>query len=88
MCIFHGVGILFLHCSFRYGVWRYLQFEGEYYGSVVIPNSVQYNGKTYSVTSIGDYTFDQYTGLTNVTIPNSVTSIGRMSHFGGKQRVD
>jgi hypothetical protein len=32
-----------------------------------------------SVTSIGDYTFNQCAGLTSVTIPDSVTSIGTAS---------
>jgi len=47
-----------------------------YTGSVVIPETVTYNGSIYSVTSIGDYAFYGCTGLTSVTIGNSVTSIG------------
>ena len=44
-------------------------------GSLTIPSSVTYNGTTYSVTSIGEYAFRNCSGLTSVTIPNSVTSI-------------
>ena len=50
--------------------------SSKYSGNVVIPESVTYNGKTYSVTSIGEKTFENCSGLTSVTIPNSVTSIG------------
>ena len=45
-------------------------------GEVVIPSSVEYNGTTYSVTSIGNSAFSYCSGLTSVNIPNSVTSIG------------
>ena len=51
-------------------------YDDEYTGSVVIPESVTYNGTIYSVTSIGYGAFDGCTGLTSITIPNSVTSIG------------
>ena len=51
--------------------------DNEYSGSVTIPSSVTYNGTTYSVTSIGWYAFADCSGLTSITIPNSVTEIGR-----------
>ena len=41
-----------------------------------IPASVEYNARTFSVTSLGDYAFFGCSGLTSLTIPNSVTSIG------------
>lgn len=53
--------------------WDYVS---DYSGAVVIPASVTYSGKTYSVTSIGSFAFRHCSGLTSVTIPGSVTSIG------------
>lgn len=44
-------------------------------GAVSIPASVTYSGKTYSVTIIGSYAFQQCSNVTSVTVPNSVTSI-------------
>ena len=51
-------------------------YSNEYNGNVVIPESVTYNGTTYSVTSIGYEAFKDCSGLTSITIPNSVTRIG------------
>ena len=51
-------------------------YPNEYTGNVVIPESVTYNEKTYSVTSIEWGAFKDCSGLTSITIPNSVTSIG------------
>ena len=51
-------------------------YSDEYLGNVVIPSSVNYNGTTYSVTSIGERAFSSCIGLTSIEIPNSVTSLG------------
>ena len=56
-------------------------YSNEYTGTVVIPESVTYNGINYSVTSIGEYAFADCTGLTEVTIQNSVTSIGKGAFY-------
>ena len=45
-------------------------------GEAVIRSEVEYNGKKYSVASIRNQAFSGCSGLTSVTIPNSVTSIG------------
>ena len=54
----------------------------KYSGSVVIPETVTYDGKTYSVKSIGYKAFDACSSLASVTIPNSVTSIGGYAFSG------
>jgi hypothetical protein len=52
-----------------------LDYSNEYSGQVSIPETVAYNEKTYRVTSIGGYAFRECSGLTSVTIPNSVTIV-------------
>ena len=49
--------------------------------SVSIPTLIQYNGKQYTVTSIGYRAFADCSSLTSVTIGNSVTSIGEYAFY-------
>ena len=65
-----------------YRGYYYFSYDDEYTGSVVIPESVTYNGTTYSVTSIESYAFYDCSGLKSITIPNSVTSIGDYAFSG------
>ena len=44
----------------------YSSYSNEYSGEVIIPASVDYNGGTYSVTSIGEYAFQDCNALENV----------------------
>ena len=50
-------------------------------GDIVIPESVDYKGTTYSVTSIGKDAFYNCSGLTSVTIPNSVKTIEKQAFY-------
>ena len=50
---------------------------GNYTGEVIIPETVTYDGITYPVTAIGEMAFYCCHELSSVTIPNSITTIGR-----------
>ena len=56
--------------------------DGLYSGDIIIPETILYNGNTYSVTQIGDYAFYGSSGMTSIYIPNSITSIGRQAFWG------
>ncbi|MBQ0114117.1 MAG: leucine-rich repeat domain-containing protein, partial [Bacteroidales bacterium] len=60
--------------------------SNSYTGVINIPESVTYNGNTYSVTSIGERSFEGCRDLTSVTIPNSVTTIG-FEAFANSSRI-
>jgi hypothetical protein len=46
-----------------------------YSDSITIPGSVIYKGRRYSVTTIGEDSFRDYTNLRSIKIPDSVTTI-------------
>ena len=48
-----------------------------------IPSSVSYNNKAYTVTAIGFRAFEG-SPLTSVTIPNTVTTIGRKAFYNSQ----
>lgn len=53
---------------------------------ITFPSSMKINGKAYKITSIGDYALenDKGTGLTEVTLPSTITSIGKEAFKGAK----
>ena len=60
----------------------YSSYSNEYSGNITIPQTITYEGTTYSVTSIGDSAFRDCYGLTSVTISENITSIGAGSFDG------
>lgn len=63
-------------CNGGYGV-RYA-----YSGVLNIPSTVTYGENTFNVVGIADDAFSGCNGLTSVTIPNTVTSIGENAFSG------
>ena len=60
----------------------YDEYNNEYSGTVIIPETINYNGATYTVTAIGDKTFIGCNDLTLVIIGNNVSSIGEYAFYG------
>ena len=52
-----------------------------YRGDVTIPETINFSGTEYRVTSIGDRAFYNCNNLTKITIPNSITSIGTSAFY-------
>ncbi len=74
-CLANGV---FYNLSGSQAIVTYRDKTGaDYSGDVVIPETIEHNGKTYDVTCIGDSAFYNCTGLNSISLPNSVARIGR-----------
>ena len=55
---------------------KVIQKSTRYKGDIIIPETVEFKGITYRVTSIGSEAFTWCEKLKSITIPNSITSIG------------
>ena len=53
-----------------------------YSGNVVIPETVNYQGNSFKVTSLSDSCFYGCSSLTGITLPNSITSLGGYCFYG------
>ena len=69
------VEVTYLYITVIIGSDTILVEGDKYSGDVTIPSRVSYNGKLYHVTAIGEGAFEECSGLTSVTIPQSVTHI-------------
>ena len=56
--------------------------DGSYYGDVVIPEEVIYEGTTYRVTSINQSAFSGRKLMTSISIPMTISSIGKDAFDG------
>ena len=56
--------------------------DKEYSGDITIPSSIKVNESEFIVKGIEETAFSKCSGLTSVTIPNSVTSIGGEAFSG------
>lgn len=54
----------------------------DYNGNVTIPSTVTYEGTTYTVTQIGYRAFYGCSGLTSITIPNTINAIDWGAFYG------
>lgn len=52
----------------------------QYKGDIVIPETITYEDKEYTVTAIGESAFFQR-NITSITFPNSITSVGRAAFY-------
>jgi hypothetical protein len=56
--------------------------RNSYSGQITIPENIEYNGSTFTVSRIGEYAFYKCIYLTDISLPNTISSIG-MCAFNG-----
>ena len=60
---------------------RYDEYSNEYSGEIIIPETISYDGSTFTVTSIEENSFYFCTGITYVSIPGTITEIGDKAFY-------
>jgi len=75
-------GGIYYNLNDDYGMAIVISHPNKYSGDIVIPKSVLHGGVTYPVKWIGNNAFENCTGLTSVSLPNSLTQIGNYSFLG------
>ncbi|QIB69709.1 leucine-rich repeat protein [Aminipila butyrica] len=50
-------------------------------GSITIPATIEYEGETYTVTTIGNKAFMRNEEVTSVTLPSTITTLGDMAFY-------
>lgn len=73
---------IYYHLDKNDKVAEVVRNPNDYKGSIVIPEKVDYENVTYTVTSIGEGAFSNSQDLTSISIPNSVTSIKGSAFLG------
>jgi len=68
------------------GVYTLLQYNyySKYIGDIVIPSKITYGNQDFIVKSINHHAFNGCSGLTSVTIPQSITQVGEGAFCGCK----
>lgn len=54
----------------------------EYTGNIVIPSTVEYQSRKFSVTAIGEKAFNGCNGLTSIILPEGLTKISSYAFYG------
>lgn len=60
----------------QFVTYKYYTLCYYYSGSVVVPQTVSYGDKEYTVTRIGDHAFAECREVTDITLPMTIQSIG------------
>lgn len=71
-----------LQCSVDSPVESGLANGDEYSGEIVVPDFITYNDQRYAVTGVAWYAFRDQTGVTSITLPNTIRTIGSTAFKG------